>query len=87
MLAFYLKPFLFSSARNQTQTLTHNRYTSWFCVNSVFLHSRGNQACTLCWQPSLVVTQVVLVLKACRGHGEQLRLSSVKGRESPLVKV
>lgn len=32
--------------------------------------------CSLCWQLNLV-TQVVLVLKAGRGHGEQLRLVTV----------
>jgi hypothetical protein len=32
--------------------------------------------CSLCWQLNLV-TQVVLVLKAGRGHGEQLRLGTV----------
>jgi hypothetical protein len=33
------------------------------------------------------VTQVVLILKAWRGHGEQLRLGTVRGRERSLLKV
>lgn len=39
-----------------------------------------------CWD--LVVCeypQVVLVLKAWRGHGERLRLATVRGLEKPLV--
>ena len=35
----------------------------------------------------LRITQVVLVLKAQRDHGEQLRLGTVRGQERPLVKV
>ena len=33
------------------------------------------------------VTQVVLVLKAKRGHGEHLRLGTLKGQRKPLVKM
>lgn len=33
------------------------------------------------------VSQVVLVLKAWRYHGEKLRLGTVKGQEKPLAKV
>ena len=36
---------------------------------------------------SVRVTQVVLVLKAERSHGEQLKLGTVKGQEKPLAKV
>lgn len=35
---------------------------------------------------SVRVTQMVLVLKVWVGHGEQLRLGTLRGQERPLVK-
>ena len=36
---------------------------------------------------SVRVTQVALAVKACRDHGKQLRIDTVKGKERSLVKV